>query len=72
MVYKSLKLFSQNFPTNLSYFVPPHQPVVDYDIKLLENFIYKAENMLILTGAGISTESGIKLIFLLNFLLLNS
>lgn len=39
-------------------FVPKHEPVLQKDIKLLENFLISKPNTLVLTGAGISTESG--------------
>jgi NAD-dependent deacetylase sirtuin 4 len=42
-----------------SEFVPKHAPVVTDDIKSLERFIDDHQKILILTGAGISTESGI-------------
>ncbi|KAL5278911.1 SIRT4 family protein [Megaselia abdita] len=42
-----------------SQFVPKHNPVYDKDIKLLEDFLISKPNILVLTGAGISTESGI-------------
>jgi hypothetical protein len=42
----------------LSEFVPKHAPVVTDDIKSLERFIDDHQKILILTGAGISTESG--------------
>lgn len=46
--------------TELLSFVPKHPPVVQTDVALLENFLTKAERVLVLTGAGISTESGTK------------
>jgi len=39
-------------------FVPKHDPVVEKDIKMLENFLINKPKILVLTGAGISTESG--------------
>lgn len=43
---------------NLLKYVPKHQPVLAKDIKYLEDFLMSKPNILILTGAGISTESG--------------
>uniref|UniRef100_A0A1B6BZS2 Deacetylase sirtuin-type domain-containing protein n=1 Tax=Clastoptera arizonana TaxID=38151 RepID=A0A1B6BZS2_9HEMI len=43
---------------NLS-FVPKHNPVSEIDIKALTSFINEKQRILVLTGAGISTESGI-------------
>lgn len=43
---------------NLS-FVPKHNPVKEVDIKNLCNFIIDNQRILVLTGAGVSTESGI-------------
>ncbi|KAL3271342.1 hypothetical protein HHI36_021830 [Cryptolaemus montrouzieri] len=59
--------FVKNIPRKLnniyrtysSQFVPKHQIVSDNDIKLLRNFIDNSQKILVLTGAGISTESGI-------------
>lgn len=46
---------------NYSYssFVPKHKPVCDYDVKQIKQFIERHTKILVLTGAGISTESGI-------------
>ncbi|XP_055902739.1 NAD-dependent protein deacylase Sirt4 [Eupeodes corollae] len=40
-------------------FVPKHNPVLESDVKLLEDFLMSKPNIVVLTGAGISTESGI-------------
>ncbi|XP_039226158.1 NAD-dependent protein deacylase Sirt4 isoform X2 [Drosophila yakuba] len=40
-------------------YVPHHKPAVEDDIKRLEDFLLSKPNVLVLTGAGISTESGI-------------
>lgn len=40
-------------------FVPKHSPVNERDLKLLRDFVENHKNILVLTGAGISTESGI-------------
>ncbi|KAK9872005.1 hypothetical protein WA026_015251 [Henosepilachna vigintioctopunctata] len=42
-----------------SQFVPKHENVSEEHIKALRSFIDNAQNILVLTGAGISTESGI-------------
>lgn len=39
-------------------FVPKHLPVLDEDVKRLEDFLINKSNIVVLTGAGISTESG--------------
>lgn len=45
--------------SNLSLeFVPKHEEVLESDFELLKNFIRKHDKILVLTGAGISTESG--------------
>lgn len=49
-----IKLSTQRF-----HCVPKHSPVSDYDVKNLSEFIYNSGKLLVLTGAGISTESGI-------------
>lgn len=42
-----------------SRFVPRHEPVKVEDVKNVENFLRNKSNVLVLTGAGISTESGV-------------
>lgn len=44
--------------TARQHYVPQHNPVVEDDIKRLEDFLLSKPNVLVLTGAGISTESG--------------
>lgn len=39
-------------------FVPKHRPVQEKYIKFLEDFLSDKPKILVLTGAGISTESG--------------
>lgn len=39
-------------------FVPQHKPVPEKYIKWLEEFLQDKPNILVLTGAGVSTESG--------------
>ncbi|XP_055678415.1 NAD-dependent protein deacylase Sirt4 [Lutzomyia longipalpis] len=40
-------------------FIPKHNPVAESDIAKLEEFLHNKSRILVLTGAGISTESGI-------------
>ncbi|XP_037825105.1 NAD-dependent protein deacylase Sirt4 [Lucilia sericata] len=40
-------------------YVPQHQPVVEEEVKKLQDFLMDKPNIVVLTGAGISTESGI-------------
>lgn len=40
-------------------FVPHHQPVCESDVEKLRSFLFMHKETLVLTGAGISTESGI-------------
>lgn len=40
-------------------FVPKHNPVVESDVEKLKDFIFSSTKVLVLTGAGISTESGL-------------
>lgn len=42
-----------------SHFVPRHEPAKVEDVKNVENFLRDKSNVLVLTGAGISTESGL-------------
>lgn len=46
-------------PVDTNLFVPKHLPASQDEIKTLENFLMDKPNTLVLTGAGISTESGI-------------
>lgn len=50
---------SRHFSTQLHQFVPKHNPVNEEDLKILKNFILSSKKLVVLTGAGISTESGI-------------
>ncbi|XP_044261497.1 NAD-dependent protein deacylase Sirt4 [Tribolium madens] len=43
----------------LSDFIPKHSPAPSTDVQSLRNFVNDHEKILVLTGAGISTESGI-------------
>ncbi|XP_053695411.1 NAD-dependent protein deacylase Sirt4 [Sabethes cyaneus] len=45
--------------SSTSMFVPAHEPALESDRKRLEKFLEDKPNTLVLTGAGISTESGI-------------
>lgn len=40
-------------------YVPPHEKPVRDDIQRLEEFLANSKRLFVLTGAGISTESGI-------------
>ena len=56
---KTQVLFSkQRACTNLA-FVPKHKSAANLDIQRLQDFVGEADNLLVITGAGISTESGI-------------
>ena len=39
-------------------YVPKHNPVAEEDVSRLQDFLMSKPNILVLTGAGISTESG--------------
>lgn len=41
-----------------SRFVPKHEPVHAKDVENLAKFLADKPNILVLTGAGVSTESG--------------
>ncbi|XP_018563122.1 NAD-dependent protein deacylase Sirt4-like [Anoplophora glabripennis] len=49
----------KQYSTQLLNYVPKHNPVLDSDVRLLEDFISSSKRIAVLTGAGISTESGI-------------
>lgn len=44
--------------SQLEQFVPKHKPVPEKYITWFEDFMHNKPKMLVLTGAGISTESG--------------
>ena len=46
--------------TRLDQFVPPHHSLTKIDVLRLECFLAKSQRLFVLTGAGVSTESGIK------------
>lgn len=50
--------FQWQFRCISNQFVPKHQPIGPEDVQKLENFLRDKQNVLVLTGAGISTESG--------------
>lgn len=43
----------------ISEFVPKHQKATNDEIQVLQQFVRSKDKLLVLTGAGISTESGI-------------
>ena len=49
----------QNYKYDLSEFVPKHEQVKKEQIEELQQFIDSSKRLFVLTGAGISTESGI-------------
>ncbi|CAH1164761.1 unnamed protein product [Phaedon cochleariae] len=53
------KLSTVSTPTETLKFVPKHNPVSEANINNVQSFINNSKKMLFLTGAGISTESGI-------------
>ncbi|GJQ78198.1 putative NAD-dependent protein deacylase [Trypoxylus dichotomus] len=53
------RLFAVNYSTTNFNFIPKHLPVEKTSINLLKEFINNSKRLLVLTGAGISTESGI-------------
>ncbi|KAJ8954658.1 hypothetical protein NQ314_007058 [Rhamnusium bicolor] len=60
LILDYLKIISsKQLSTQLPNFVPKHDPVLDSDVKQLESFVNNSNKITILTGAGISTESGI-------------
>lgn len=66
MLFKKLRLgafasgrfHSTKSPSVTGRFVPQHEPIREADIRQLEDFLSDKPNILVLTGAGISTESG--------------
>lgn len=53
-------VFKRMFASNdCRMFVPEHQPVTRDDVTALQEFVDKSNKIFVLTGAGISTESGV-------------
>lgn len=46
------------FVSQQQQYVPKHNPVAEEDVMRLQEFLMSKPNILVLTGAGISTESG--------------
>lgn len=44
----------------LSQFVPRHTPMTEQELLQLDEFLLSSQRLFVLTGAGVSTESGIK------------
>jgi hypothetical protein len=42
----------------LKKFVPKSPPLSDADLKIMSDFVINSKNLFVLSGAGISTESG--------------
>ncbi|XP_062593060.1 NAD-dependent protein lipoamidase sirtuin-4, mitochondrial-like [Saccostrea cucullata] len=49
----------RSYATTTERFVPKYKNVTSSDVQILSEFIDKGRNILVMTGAGISTESGI-------------
>lgn len=58
MHFKLLNKVIQRYHSFSVQFVPKHNSVSEKDIETLKEFIGNSQKMLVLTGAGISTESG--------------
>ena len=61
-LFPNLNLFYKNFRL-FSKYVPHSIHASESDIEALNEFIDKAKSLVVLTGAGISTESGIPGLF---------
>jgi len=46
--------------TGLSPYVPAHSSILTSELNKLEKFLSNSRKLFVLTGAGISTDSGIK------------
>ncbi|KAG5666560.1 hypothetical protein PVAND_014578 [Polypedilum vanderplanki] len=54
---KKLKISSRNYVTQ--FFIPKHEAANPRDIEIIQNYLCDKPKILVVTGAGISTESGI-------------
>lgn len=55
-VFPIFRMFAS---TDCRLFVPEHEPVNGEDVTTLQEFVQKSNKIFVLTGAGISTESGV-------------
>jgi hypothetical protein len=56
--FPKVSLTTKSIPPNETY-VPPYQKPLSDDINKLQEFVSHSKRLFIITGAGISTESGI-------------
>lgn len=54
------RLYSLMASEELMNFVPPHASASEEDLQKVEAFLHNSKRLFVLTGAGVSTESGIK------------
>lgn len=66
LLFHPLKTSLYCYSTELLRYIPKHRPVQENEINQLREFISTSSSLLILTGAGISTESGKQLMSKLN------
>lgn len=62
MIKQLPRLFSSLATKSISVnetFVPPHEKPLTNDVNKLQEFISNSKRLFVITGAGISTESGI-------------
>lgn len=57
-MYRRIPFITKEFTRHIVY-VPKHKPPNSEDFEILKDFIIRNKKILVLTGAGISTESGI-------------
>lgn len=50
---------AKNVSSSTETYVPPHREPFKADVEQLQEFLSRSERLFVLTGAGISTESGI-------------
>lgn len=48
----------RNYCFNTQNFVPKHLPIREVDVDVLRKFILQSKKIVVLSGAGVSTESG--------------
>ena len=61
MCYHKMRQHRQLLQQVLSklHFVPPSKDVSSREVQQLQEFVLKSKRLLVITGAGLSTESGI-------------
>jgi NAD-dependent deacetylase sirtuin 4 len=59
MIKQIHRFFPKAYFSSIETYVPPHHKPLTDDINKLQEFLSHSKRLFVITGAGISTESGI-------------